>query len=473
MSQAFTLGDGSRSLLRKAIAALYEQGNLCPTVNDIISQLDKVPHTGRVGAWKVTAMRALESLEFSDISSKDRISQEQLTRKLLHGNTVIELDALGQESKRFLIPLLCLWLYYVRLKSPDREKLSLVIFLEEAHHVLHKRSQTANETVLEMLFRQCRELGISIIVIDQHPHLLSSAALGNAYTSVFLNQKDPSDINKAAAVCLLDADDKNSFSMLPVGQAIVKLQDRWMRPFLVKFPLMDIKKGSITDEILARYSAVQKAKTTHSGRKTTALAQLHQVPRIPLYDIPLQGAAFALIEDVLNHPDDGVKTRYHRLHLSIGTANRLKQQLINQHWLEEQTVDLGQTRKVILRLTQQSKSALKLDSSDPQHGSIVHEYWKRFYAQRYREQGYKVQFEVPRKSGRVDVGATKHSERIAIEIETGKSNYMRNVQQNLSAGYDKIIVVATDKKAFEKVEQDLAQVGLLGLSRIDLVLASR
>ena len=472
MSHAFTLGDGSRSLLRKAIATLYQQGNLCPTVKDIIDQIDKVPHSGRVGAWKVTAMRALESLEYSDISSKDRISQEQLTTKLMHENTVIELDALAQESKKFLIPLLCLWLYYVRLKSPDREKLSLVIFLEEAHHVLHKRAQTANETVLEMLFRQCRELGIGIIVIDQHPHLLSPAAMGNTYTTICLNQKDPSDINKAAAVSLLDTDERNYFSMLPVGQAIIKLQDRWMRSFLVQFPLMDIKKGSITDDILARYSALQKAKTTHSGRNTSVLANAHQVPRIPLYDIALQGPAFALIEDVLNHPNDGVKTRYRRLGFSIGTANRLKQQLINQHWLEEQTVDLGQTRKVILRLTQQSKKALKLDTSDPQHGSIVHEYWKRFYAQRYCEQGYKVQFEVPKKSGRVDVVAIKDSEKIAIEIETGKSNYMRNIQQNLGTKYSKIVVVATGKKAFEKIERDLAQIGLLGLSRIDLVLAT-
>ena len=471
MSHAFTLGDGSRSLLRKAIATLYQQDNLCPTVKEIIGQIDKVPHSGRMGAWKVTAMRALESLEFSDISSKDRISQEQLTRKLLHENTVIELDALAQESKQFLIPLLCLWLYYVRLKSPDREKLSLVIFLEEAHHVLHKRSQTANETVLEMLFRQCRELGIGIIVIDQHPHLLSPAALGNTYTTICLNQKDPSDINKAAAVSLLDTDEKNYFSMLPVGQAIIKLQDRWMRPFLVQFPLMNINKGAITDDILARYSALKKAQTTHSGRKTSVLANTHQVPRIPLYDIALQGPAFALIEDVLNHPDDGVKTRYHRLALSIGTANRLKQQLINQHWLEEQTVDLGQTRKVILRLTQQSKTALKLDTSDPQNGSIVHEYWKRFYAQRYREQGYDIQFEVPRNSGRIDVVATKTSEKIAIEIETGKSNYVRNIQQNLGAKYSKIVVVATGKKAFKKIERDLARIGLLGLSRIDLVLA--
>jgi len=472
MSQAFTLGDGSRSIIRKAIATLYEQGNLCPTVKNIIAQVDKVPHTGRMGAWKVTAMRALESLEFSDITARDQISQEQLTKELLHENTVIELDALAQESKKFLIPLLCLWLYYVRLKSPDREKLKLIVFLEEAHHVMHKKSQTANETVLEMLIRQCRELGMGIIVVDQHPHLLSAAVLGNTYSTIFLNQKDPSDINKAAAVSLLDNDEKNCFSMLPVGQAVIKLQDRWTRPFLVKFPLMDIKKGAVTDNILARSSALNKSQTTRSGRRTSVPADFGQRPRIPLYDIPLHGPAFTLVEDVLTHPNDGVKTRYKRLGLSTGTANRLKQQLINQKWLEEQTVSVGQTRKVILRLTQHGKAALNLDTSMPQHGSIVHEYWKRFYAQRFREQGYEVAFEVPRKSGRIDVVANKDSERIAIEIETGKSNYVRNVQQDLGARYDKIVVVATDKRALAKVERDLARVGLLGLDRIDLVLAS-
>jgi len=472
ISQAFTLGDGSRSILRKVIASIYAQDNLCPTVADIIKELEKVPEKGRIGGWKVTAMRALESLEFADLSSNDQISQEQLAQTMLHENTVIELDALAQESKKFLIPLLCLWLYYVRLNSPEREKLKLVIFIEEAHHVLHKRSQTANETILEMLFRQCRELGIGIVVIDQHPHLLSSAAMGNTYTSIFLNQKDPADINKAAAVCLLDADEKKYFSMLPVGQGIVKLQDRWMSPVLVKFPLVNINKGSVTDDILARYSAINNAKNTGSGRNTPIFKRnfsiLGQVPRIPLYDIPLEAPAFAYIEDVLQYPDDGVKARYKRLGLSTGTANRLKDQLITQGWLEDQAVDIGQTRKVILRLTKQSKDALGLDTSEPQHGSIVHEYWKRFYAQRFREQGYHVEFEVPRELGRVDVVAQKDGENIAIEIETGKSNFIRNIQQDLAAKYDKVIVAATDKSAFEKIEKKLAQTGFLIPGRVKL-----
>jgi len=372
--------------------------------------------------------------------------------------------------------LLCLWLYYVRLKSPDREKLKLVIFIEEAHHVLHKRAQTANETALEMLFRQCRELGIGIVVIDQHPHLLSAAALGNTYTTICLNQKDPSDINKAAAISLLDSEEKNYFSMLPVGQAIVKLQDRWPRSFLVKFPLMNVKKGSVTDDMLAKYAAINNAKRTGSSRNTSVLQQdileFGQVPRIPLLDMALNDDAFRLLSDILTYPDDGVKVRYKRLNISTGSGNRLKQHLLDQCWLESQTIEIGQTRKVILRLTKQSKDALNLDTSEPQHGSIAHEYWKRFYAQRFREQGYKVEFEVPRKSGRVDVVARKDDEKIAIEIETGKSNFVRNVQQDLATKYNKVLVVTTDKSAFKKIETKLAQASLLIAKRVELVLAA-
>ncbi len=472
MSQAFTLGDGSRSIVRKAIVMLYEQGNLSPSVKEITQEVQKIPNTGRIGTWKITAMRALETLDFANITSKDPLSQEQLTQRLLHQNTVIELDALSQESKKFLIPLLCQWLYSVRLKSPDREKLKLVIFIEEAHHVLHKHAQTSHETLLEMLMRQCRELGIGMVVVDQHPHLLSAAALGNTYTTVCLNQKDPSDINKAAAISLLDNDDKNTFSRLPVGQAVIKLQDRWPQPFLVQFPLMPVQKGIVSDAMLARYFALQQRNTSHSTRTTSLLPKFDQVPRIPLFDSPLDQPAFALIQDVHQHPQDGVKARYQRLGLSIGAGNRLKQQLIRQHWLEEQVVNLGQTRKVVLRLTQQAKKSLGLEATAPSnHGSIVHEYWKRFYSQRFREQGYEIHFEVPRRSGRVDLVAIKDNQRIAVEIETGKSDFIRNLRQNLAAGYNQIVIVATNQPAFEKIQSGLARIGLLGLERIQVRLA--
>ena len=77
---------------------------------------------------------------------------------------------------------------------------------------------------------------------------------------------------------------------------------------------------------------------------------------------------------------------------------------------------------------------------------------------------------MPRKSGRVDVVAKNESEKIAIEIETGKSNFIRNVQQDLAAKYDKILIVATDKSAFGKIERGLAQAGLLIAGRVEIIL---
>jgi len=111
MSDAFTLGDGSRSLLRKAISTLYSQDNLSPTIKEIISEIENMPGKNRVGSWKISAMRALETMEFSDIGTVGQITQKELVSKLLHENTVIELDALSQESKKFLLPMLCLRMY--------------------------------------------------------------------------------------------------------------------------------------------------------------------------------------------------------------------------------------------------------------------------------------------------------------------------------------------------------------------------
>ncbi|GAG04934.1 unnamed protein product, partial [marine sediment metagenome] len=198
-----------------------------------------------------------------------------------------------------------------------------------------------------------------------------------------------------------------------------------------------------------------------------------QVPQIPLYDKALNEYAFAFLEDVLKHPDDGVKERYKRLDLSAGSGNRLKEQLLDQGWLEDQVVELGRTRKVLLRLAKEGKLALGLDATNPERASLVHEYWKRFYAQRFQEQGYAVRLEAPRKSGTVDVLAVKNGESVAVEIETGKSDFVRNVKQDLLSGFDKILVVATDEKALGKVERELARAGMIIPDRIEVVLRDR
>jgi predicted RecB family endonuclease len=103
-------------------------------------------------------------------------------------------------------------------------------------------------------------------------------------------------------------------------------------------------------------------------------------------------------------------------------------------------------------------------------GSLAHEYWKRFYAAILREDGYRVELEAPRKGGRVDVLARKGTESIAVEIETGKSDVVWNVKQDLLSRFSQVLVVATDERALDKVEWQLAKAGLIIPKRINIVL---
>ncbi|MBI9018751.1 MAG: ATP-binding protein [Phycisphaerae bacterium] len=464
LANAFTLGDGSKSILQKAIFACYNKNNNSPLIEDIIEEVEKIQSTERVRSWKISALRALETLSFSNIIT-NKVSQKELTKKLTEENTIIELDGLGDNARKFLIPIIYQWIFQLKLCSPIREKLTIAIFIDEAHLILNDQHRSGS--LVERLLRQTRELGIATVIMDQTPSLMSKVVLANCYTNIFLNLVSTSDLNKAANVCLLANEEKNYFSTLPVGQGIIKLQDRWPKPFLVKFPLMNINKGSVTDEILKRYSRGISTKPTHLPRKTFLTPEFDVFRQI-YFDVTLKKPALQLIFDILTHPHDNVTTRYYRLNLNPKIAHKIKEDLISQGWLEAQTIEQGQTRKQLLRLTKQAKKTLNLHNTPPTYGSLEHEYWKHYYANKFKNKDYQITLEHPRKSGNTDIVAIKENEKIAIEIETGKSDYMQNLKQNLDAKYDKILIIATNEKAYQQIQHHLADQGLLIPSRIVL-----
>lgn len=467
LAAAYTLGDGARSILQRALVKNYER-NPAPSLSHVIDEVEKLSGQGRAQGWKTSAVRALNSLRFANLDTVDPQSQGQLAHRLLNESTIIELDALGSSEKKFLIPLLCSWLYAVKLNSSVREKLSLAIFFEEAHHYLYRGERRTKESSMNTFLRQCRELGIACVVIDQHPHLLSSAALG-MYTSICLNLKDLPDMHRAAALSLVDEEDKRIFSRLPVGYGVVKLQDRWTQPILVRFPLVAVSKGSLTDGALQRYL---HRKSTGTGPMGSLGVEFARVSRVLAEDEPLNHDELAFLDDVIHHPDDGVKARYLRLGMSIGRANALKLEMIARGWLEPLVVPHGRTRKLLLRLSKQGKEALGMETLNGHNQSLAHEYWKRFYARRYAEAGYRVHVEAPYGDGRADVLAYKDKEIIAVEIETGMSDVVANVKRDLRTGCSKVVVIATDEKAMEKLERELGKEALLIPNRILLTLGS-
>ena len=188
-------------------------------------------------------------------------------------------------------------------------------------------------------------------------------------------------------------------------------------------------------------------------------------------DEPLTDEALTFVHDVMQHEDDGVRGRYQRLGLSGDKGNRLKNQLVENGILDEQEVKTGRTYKLLLRVTPRARERLGL-KKNLGRGSLTHEYWKRFYANRLGLDGYRVELEATRPNGvgRVDVLARRASDSVAVEIETGKSDVVWNVRQDLRAGFDRVLVVATDESALKKVEGQLAREGMSIPTRVNVVL---
>ena len=164
-----------------------------------------------------------------------------------------------------------------------------------------------------------------------------------------MNQKDPTDINKAAGLSLVDDADKHHFSLLPVGQGIVKLQDRWRKPFLVQFPLVDVPKGMVTDAVLKRLLTKDSGLDffRERGFSTRDLGSENRERRFGgsvdkrrflLGDNSGGNSPFYLLEDVVRFPDDGVDQRYKRLRLSAEKGHEFKQELLDMALVTQESI---------------------------------------------------------------------------------------------------------------------------------------
>jgi DNA-binding MarR family transcriptional regulator len=104
-----------------------------------------------------------------------------------------------------------------------------------------------------------RELGIGMVYVDQHPSLISYPALGNTSTHIYMNlgldTKHSSDILDASNMLGLKYEEEGDYlRRLPVGHAFILMRRlAFPRPFLVEFPLVELNKGSVTDEIVKEF----------------------------------------------------------------------------------------------------------------------------------------------------------------------------------------------------------------------------
>jgi len=384
IAHVYFLGEGVKYLLQQAFDTIYRdfglyegKTDIYPTMADILIHLENIKTKGRQAEWMSSTLRAISTLCFGEFGNILSVRQPAPMEHLLKRNVVLELDALTNSDKTFLIEALLLWLHHYRLGDGKREDFKHAIIIEEAHHVLLKSKQEAmgEETITDIVLREIRELGESIVLIDQHPSLISKPALGNTYTTIAMNLKHRDDVRAASNAMLLGRGEQEYLGELEVGSAIVKFQGRWCRPFLVKFPLVNVQKGSVTDDMLIKkmeqfFQSQKELENIFSARKE------EQIPDRLKEDIPCsaeakktnsiaskpsegltnshsisspgseasrtrekeeknkeKAAREALLEDIVRRPYSSTQERYRRLGWSFYRGNRIRDWMVTEGWV--------------------------------------------------------------------------------------------------------------------------------------------
>ncbi|MFH1613639.1 MAG: DUF87 domain-containing protein [Planctomycetota bacterium] len=364
LAHSYCLGNGCLFLLQQAVDAVYEKAGVYdgtvenwPTFKDVMYEARNMDTRGRESGWLSSTLRALATLCFGDMDKLVNSNNNKSIDHILDRNVILELDALTQSDKTFFIQSALLYLHHKRMTEQRREDFKHCVIIEEAHHILsdERRSLVGGQSVMDIIFREIREFGESLILLDQHPSKISLFALGNTYYTICMNLKHKTDINAVGQCMLLDKE-REILGSLDVGQAVVKLQGRIARPFQVSIPLFSIEKGKITDAQIKQHMRNIVSTIPEADFRLPAEQETTTAPNLNFESE--NGDVLAFLWDIKQFPGSGIAQRYKRLDISVRKGQKIKDRTLKDDLVEEHIETVRTGRIKIIRLTKKGLSFL-------------------------------------------------------------------------------------------------------------------
>ncbi len=366
IAHAYCLGNGVLFLLQQAVDSVYEDAgvyenlvNRWPTFKDVLLKARNMDTRGREAGWLSSTLRALSSLCFGGMGDLLNSASNTSIDHVLDGNVILELDGLSQADKTFFVQACLLYLHHKKMAENVRERFDRCILIEEAHHILsgQRTSLTGAESVMDTTYREIREFGVSLVLLDQMPSKLSGFALANSYTTIGMSMSNRADINAMTQTLLLESG-KDILGTLEVGQAVVKLQGRIQRPFLISIPEFNIRKGQVTDAQIRQYMKQKMVQLDVEDKATKDEVTAEAGPHQDNAESSSSSLEVAFLQDVVDYPDSGVAARYQRLGLSARQGQKLKVRMLEKGFMDEHLETTHTGRRMTVRLTEKGEHLL-------------------------------------------------------------------------------------------------------------------
>ena len=422
IEKVYLLGPGANDV--------FMESSHLPTFKDMHDQVLNQKKKARELLWWASVKRTLNAINYPGLGEMVNCIRGYDLPELLNKKVILELDGLSGSDQAFVIGSFLLWVYHYRMRQPDREVLKHFILIEEAHHLFLKTRR--EEDIADVIMREIRELGESIIIIDQHPSKISDSALGNLGTKFVLTLSLNQDIQAVANAMLLERDQQKFLSMLTLGQTICR-SDRLTEPVLLSIPPFPVKKGSVTDDDLKRLMEpyLKKLKPEEPPLANTSNIQNVQESET------LSPLGRILLENIALDPVLGLVQRFRKLGLKTSEGYKVLRELEDKGCIVASTVD----GKRLYDLTAAGRNVLGIKITQPGRGGIEHRYWVEAVKNHYLN---KEGFTFLEKDD-IDLVVESYQNRLAIQMETGKSDLQANLMKLGCYEADLKYILATNR----------------------------
>jgi hypothetical protein len=205
-----------------------------PILSDMLLYLDECIDSIGYGEEVRNNMRGVIQIRISSLirqAGQSLNTRENTSiREMYSSSAVIELDDFSDRNKPFAASLIAIKANEFSRQCKMENKLRRLLVIEEAHHILPNSemksvSQNAAECskYFSNILAEVSAYGTGVIIVDQRPSKISSAALANTGIKIIHNIREGEDINTIARSLSLKDYEAFLLNKLDVGQAIITI----------------------------------------------------------------------------------------------------------------------------------------------------------------------------------------------------------------------------------------------------------
>lgn len=410
------------------------------TFRDMQQRVLKQRKKARELLWWASVKRTLNAINYPGLGEMVNSPKSYSIPELLNRKVILELDGLSASDQAFIIGTLLLWIYHFRMRQPEREILKHFIIIEEAHHLFLKTGK--EEDIADIIMREIRELGEAMVIIDQHPSKMSVSALGNLSTKFVMNLSLNEDVFAVANAMLLEKDERKYLSMLTLGQTICR-SDRLQHPILLSVPGFPLQKGAVTDENLKKH---MEKYLKDSGMENPPLAERSTLQGLPKKET-LSPLGRILLEHIAQKPVLGLVKRFKELGFKVSYGYKVIEELVSLDLITPLTIDGNK----LYDLTLNGKRALGRRMRQKGRGGLEH----RYYIEKIKEHYLQNDGFTFVEKDDIDLVVESFERRMAVQVETGKSDIQANLTKLGKFKADLKYVVTTNPETELRIRKTL------------------